>query len=77
MKKSWEVMRGQCEVSRRSWEFCAILGNPQIFSAMAMAMSIYKTLCILVYNAAASDVSEKYQIWTLIMFPFCPETNVM
>ena len=26
----------------------AILGNPKIFSAMAMAMSIYRTLCVLV-----------------------------
>ena len=27
------------------WEF---YGNPQIFSAMAMAVSIYRTLCVLV-----------------------------
>ena len=32
-----------------SWEFYAILGNPQIFSAMAMVMSIYRTLCVLVH----------------------------
>ena len=29
------------------WEF---YGNPQIFSAMAMAMSIYRTLCVLVWE---------------------------
>ena len=29
-------------------EFYANLGNPEIFSAMAMAMSIYRTLCVLV-----------------------------
>ena len=29
------------------WEF---YGNPQIFSAMAMAMSIYRTLCVLVFR---------------------------
>ena len=29
-------------------EFYANLGNPEIFSAMAMAMNIYRTLCVLV-----------------------------
>ena len=29
-------------------EVNAILGNPEIFSARAMAMSIYRTLCVLV-----------------------------
>ena len=31
-------------------EFFAILGNPKILSAMAMTMSIYGTLCVLVFS---------------------------
>ena len=35
-------------IHREFMGICAILGNPQIFSAMAMSMSIYRTLCVLV-----------------------------
>ena len=37
----------------KSMEFFAILGNPETFSAMTMAMSIYGTLCVLVFLFAA------------------------
>ena len=38
--KSWDLLINQ---------FIAALGNPKIFSAMALAMSIYRTLCVLFF----------------------------
>ena len=45
-----------------------ILCNPWIFSAMAMAMSIYRTLCVLVIYPCISSIlwSLKSVFWTLI-----------
>ena len=40
--KSWELLINQ---------FIAILGNPKIFSAMVLAMSIWRTLCLLFFIA--------------------------
>ena len=34
---------------RVAYQFIAVLGNPKIFSAVALAMSIYTTLCVLVF----------------------------
>ena len=39
----------QCVENFALHQFFAILGNSKIFSAMAMAMSIYRTLCVLVF----------------------------
>ena len=39
----------QQEKLRVAYQFIAVLGNPKIFSAMALAMSIYRTLCALVF----------------------------
>ena len=43
-EQDWEILKN----TKNSWGLYAILGNPQIFSAMAMAMSIHRTLCVLV-----------------------------
>ena len=43
--------RGGGHQLNETHEFIAILGNPKICSAMALAMSIYRTLCVLVYTA--------------------------
>ena len=40
----------QCVENFALHQFFAILGNSKIFSAMAMAMSIYRTLCVLVFT---------------------------
>ena len=40
-------------------KFFANIDNPKIFSAMAMAMSIYRTLCVLVLMKPL-DVFAKY-----------------
>ena len=37
-------------------EFIAILGNPKICSAMALAMSIYRTLCVLVLKQFTENI---------------------
>ena len=48
--------------------FCAILCNPWISSAMAMAMSIYRTLCVLVsFLLGTVDVTQN----TGIGYVFC------
>ena len=41
--------------------FIAILGNPKIYSAMALAMSIYRTLCVLVFFLNLSMDLIRYQ----------------
>ena len=41
--------RGGGHQLNETHEFIAILGNPKICSAMALAMSIYRTLCVLVF----------------------------
>ena len=52
IKKAEKAKRKKAKSSQRDLEFrelSAILGNPTIFSAMAMAMSIYGALCVLVH----------------------------
>ena len=44
--------RGGGDQLNETPEFIAILGNPKICSAMALAMSIYRTLCVLVLMKA-------------------------
>ena len=43
-------------------KFFVILGNPKIFSVMALAMSIYGTLCVLVLVLAYVWPLEKVSI---------------
>ena len=36
--------------THNSWDLCATFGNPQIFSTMAMAMSIYRTHFVFLFT---------------------------
>ena len=63
-EQDWEILKN----TKNSWGLYAILGNPQIFSAMAMAMSIHRTLCVLVSpeNFTPRDVPSQ-QIRKLLL----------